>query len=98
MISREKGIFCIYLIGEAKTRTLIKAYIQLTQHAVASALFGESSLNDVHSSSESSGLTFTLEQSKDVALSDWALHVSDQSPVYTSGELDLHLGNTSSGA
>jgi len=38
---RDRG-FCIYLIVETKTRTLIKAYIQLTQHAVASTLVVES--------------------------------------------------------
>ena len=32
----------IYLIGEAETRTLIKAYIQHTQHAIASARVVES--------------------------------------------------------
>lgn len=42
MISRDTEVFCIYLIVETRTRTLIKAYIQLTQHAVASTLVVES--------------------------------------------------------
>ena len=49
-------------------------------------------------SSESSGFSFTLEQGKDVSLSDGALHVSHQASVGVVHECHLHLSDASSGA
>jgi hypothetical protein len=49
-------------------------------------------------SSKSSGFTFGLEQSEDVALSDWALHVTDEGSLLVGNEFDLHLGDTATGA
>ena len=49
-------------------------------------------------SSESSGFTFGFEQSEDVALSNWAFHISDESSVLNTEEANLNLCNTSSGA
>lgn len=50
------------------------------------------------SSSESSGFSLTLKQSKDVTLPDWSLDVSDQGSVDGADEADFNLCNTSSGA
>ncbi len=48
-------------------------------------------------SSESSGFSLTFEQSKDVSLPDWALHVSHQASVGVVDECHLHLSDASSG-
>lgn len=49
-------------------------------------------------SSKSSGFTLRLEQSKDVALLDWSLDVSDESSLLAANEFDLDLGDTTTGA
>ena len=49
-------------------------------------------------SAESSGFTFGLEKSEDVAFSDWSLNVSDKGSCVVANEADLNLCNTSSGA
>lgn len=90
--------FCIYLIGEAETRTLIKAYIQLALNCRRSASASQIILTDVPRSAESSGFTLRLEQGEDVSLSDRSLHVSDQGSVHGAHELHLNLRNTTSRA
>ena len=49
-------------------------------------------------SAESSGFTFGLEKSEDVAFSDWSLNVSYKGSCVVANEADLNLCNTSSGA
>ena len=49
-------------------------------------------------SSESSGFSLGLKQSKDVALSDWSLNVSHKLSSCVVQELNLDLGNTTTGA
>ena len=49
-------------------------------------------------SSESSGLTLTLEECEDITLSNWSFHVSHQASWGVVNEHDFHLCNTSSWA
>ena len=49
-------------------------------------------------SSESSGFSLGFEESKDVSLSNWTLHVSNNSSVVVVQELALDLSNTTSGS
>lgn len=49
-------------------------------------------------STESSGFSLRLEESKDVADSDGTFHVSHQSSGWLVDERDFHLCNTSSGS
>ena len=51
----------------------------------------------IMSSSEPSGLSFRLKESQDVALSDWTLDVSHKSTLVLSDELNLNLGNSTTG-
>ena len=52
----------------------------------------------VFRSSESSGFSLGLKKSKDVALSDWSLNVSHKLSSGVVEELNLDLGDTTSGA
>merc|ERR1719272_1155447 len=55
-------------------------------------------LSDPVQSAEASGFTLALEEGKVVALSDGSLDVSDEGSVLGANELDLDLGDTTSGA
>ena len=104
-----KVVFIIFLLKEAENRQtrvhhtlFILSRINKLQNVIAARRLPVSAGGlgklALCSSSESSSFSFTLKQSKDVTLSDWSLHVSDQSSVDRADEADFNLCNTSSGA